>query len=114
MRDLLAMEGVVEFGTLPAELERALCAALETLSVLETRWLLQFATGSDGVPFRPREGFLRFVYHPAASRRGLFAAHTCFNTVDVCPFDAAHVTPDALSAKLVQSMEVGGGRFEWR
>jgi hypothetical protein len=118
MRDLLAMEGVVHFRTpvleMPRELERALRAALETFSALETRQLLQFVTGSDGVPFRPRQGFLRFLYAEHAPRNGLFVAHTCFNTVDVCPFDAAHVTPEALRAKLVQSMELGGGRFELR
>jgi hypothetical protein len=115
MRDLLAIEGVVQFGSavsMPRDLERSLRAALETLSSLETRQVLQFMTGSDGVPFRPRQGFLRFVYSQNGPRNGMFVAHTCFNMVDVCPFDAAQVTPEILRAKLLQSMELGGGRFD--
>ncbi len=111
MRELLAIEGVVQFSDVPEALQRTLHAALSVLSSLETRQLLQFATGSNVVPLRPSAALLRFVYAEHSPPNGLFVASTCARTVHVCPFDAENITRDVVYAKLLFSMELGGGRF---
>ncbi len=105
---------IVGFFT-PHDLDLALGEALGSLSSLEMRQLLQFASGSDCVPVWSREGCIRFL---STNRLRLSSGSSWDIRVSTWwtgfPFDDAHSTPDALRGKLVQSMELGGGRLGLR
>jgi hypothetical protein len=111
----LLNEGTIALNHFPGALEAAVRGALASLSPLEARQMLMFATGSDALPFRPAKPYLRFVFSDERGmRNGLWVAHTCFKVVDVPSYDDAQATPDALRAKLLKSMELGCGSFGMR